>query len=296
MESVELFLGDVPQFQVVEGPVDLGAITLHGADIREVHHLRDRDPVLLDTVQDRLVQLQLNQSLQEVVFLGPHVHTVEDPQEIALGDTVTWPQLAVFRLSGLAGVIPDLGQVHHSGRSEASADAGKAGGIEGGGTGKHERPHRLRQPRDRDRVVLALADSQGGADFLRDLQSMGLPRDQRDARKGGSVLSLFGFLGGRQEVQRDAGKVAVEPPSGGTRTTVRRITTTVFCPKPILRGAGLASGVDAPVVWSVMRWPSPWAISNASCLSLRFILRPRDRWSSPLRFVAGCVNLRAQPA
>src|SRR5208283_3326541 len=45
---------------------------------------------------------------------------------------------------------------------------------------------------------------------------------------------------------------------------------------PILRGAGLASGVDAPVVWPVMRWPSPWAISNASCLSLRFILRPRD--------------------
>ena len=41
---------------------------------------------------------------------------------------------------------------------------------------------------------------------------MGLPRDQRDARKGGSVLSLFGFLGGRQEVQRDTGKVAVEPP------------------------------------------------------------------------------------
>ena len=86
------------------------------------------------------------------------------------------------------------------------------GGIEGGGTGKHERPHRLRQPRDRDRVVLALADSQGGADFLRDLQSMGLPRDQRDARKGGSVLSLFYFLAGRQEVQRDAGKVAIEPP------------------------------------------------------------------------------------
>src|SRR5208283_3142021 len=212
MESVELFLGDVPQFEVVEGPADLGAITLHGADIREVHYLRDRDPVLLDTVQDRLVQLQLNQSLQEVVFLGSHVHTVEDPQEIALGDTVTWPQLAVFRLSGLAGVIPDLGQLHHSGRSEASADAGKAGGIEGGGTGKHERPHRLRQPRGRDRVVLALADSQGGTDFLRYLQSVGLPRDQRDARKGGSVLSLFYFLGGRQEVQRDAGKVAVEPP------------------------------------------------------------------------------------
>jgi len=150
--------------------------------------------------------------LQEVVFLGSHVHTVEDPQEIALGDSVAWPQLAVFRLSVLAGVIPDLGQAHHSGRSEASADAGKASGIERRGTGKHERPHCLRQPRDRDRVLLALADSQGGANFLRDLESMGLTRDQRNAWKGSRVHGLFGFLAGRQEVQRDAGKVAVEPP------------------------------------------------------------------------------------
>src|SRR5208337_5045766 len=36
--------------------------------------------------------------------------------------------------------------------------------------------------------------------------------DQRNAWKGSRVHGLFGFLAGRQEVQRDAGKVAVEPP------------------------------------------------------------------------------------
>ena len=51
--------------------------------------------------QDLLVQLELHQGLQEIVLLGSHVHAVENPQEIALDDVVTRPQLAELRLSGL---------------------------------------------------------------------------------------------------------------------------------------------------------------------------------------------------
>src|SRR5271157_1824064 len=296
MESVELFLGDVPQFEVVEGPADLGAITLHGADIREVHYLRNRALFLLDTVQDRLVQLQLNQSLQEVVLLGSHVHTVEDPQEVALGDTVAWPQLAVFRLSGLAGVIPDLGQAHHSGRSEASADAGKARGIKRRGTGKNERPHRLRQPRDRDRVLFALADSQGGANFLRDFESMGLTRDQRHARKGSRVHGLFGFLAGRQEVQRDAGKVAIEPPQRRDQNDCQKDHDDSLLPNahfarcsPGLRRCrrgGLARDEMALTLGDQQRFKFLIAIHSASS------------WSDGVRLWVSWLakSLRAQPA
>ena len=167
--------------------------------------------VLLGVVEDLLVQLQLHQGIQEIVLLGSHVHTVENPQEIALGDGVARPQLAEFRLPGLAERIPDLGDLDHPGRSESSADAGEASGIEAGGAGKHQRPHHGRRLCDGDRVVLALADSQGGGDLVGDLQRVSLARHQRDAGRGGRVLGLFVFLLGREQMQGNAREVAVKP-------------------------------------------------------------------------------------
>ncbi len=64
--------------EVVEGPVDLVAVPLHGAHLREVEHVRNRGAVRLDLVHDLLVQLELDQGLQEIVLLGSHVDTVEN--------------------------------------------------------------------------------------------------------------------------------------------------------------------------------------------------------------------------
>ena len=59
-----------------------------------------------------------------------------DPDRLP-AESVAWPQLAELGLSGLARNIPDLANLHHSGRGEARAEAGKTRGIQGGGAGKH---------------------------------------------------------------------------------------------------------------------------------------------------------------
>ena len=47
-------------------------------------------------------------------------------------------------------------------------------GSKRGRAGEHERPHRGRRLRDRNRVALALADSQGDGDLIGDLQRVSL--------------------------------------------------------------------------------------------------------------------------
>ena len=149
-----------------------------GAIVGEHEYLRNSLSVLVGLVQNLLVELQLHQGM-EIVLLGSHVHTVENPQKIALGDRVTRPQLALLRMSGLGGAILDLAELDHSGRHNAH-ECGRPR-IEPRRAGKHERPHRFWRLSNRDRVSVALADSQGGADLLRNVQRVSTARYQQDA-------------------------------------------------------------------------------------------------------------------
>ena len=84
-------------------------------------------------------------------------------------------------------------------------------GIERRRAGKHQRPHHGRRLCDRDRVLLALADSQGGGDLVGDLHRVGLARHQRDAGRGGVLGSRSSSFLGREQMQRHAREVAVKP-------------------------------------------------------------------------------------
>ena len=167
--------------------------------------------MFLGVVENVLVQLQLHQGIQEIVLLGTHVQTVENPQQIALRHDVALPQLAELRLAGLAQRVPDLGDLDDPGRSESSSDAGEARGIERRRAGEHQRPHHFWRLCDRNRVVLTLADSQSGGDLVRDRQCVSFTRYQRDTRCGGRFRRLILSLLGREQMQWNAREIAVKP-------------------------------------------------------------------------------------
>ena len=63
VERIDLLLGNVPRLEIVQGPVDLVAVALHGTKRTEHEDLRNRFHVFLGLVEDLLVELELNQSL-----------------------------------------------------------------------------------------------------------------------------------------------------------------------------------------------------------------------------------------
>ncbi len=91
LKRVDLFLGDLPQLEVVDGPVDGIAVSLYGTFGTENKDRRHRFLVFFGVVENMLVELQLHQCIQKIVLLGSDVQTVKDPEQIALGDGVALP-------------------------------------------------------------------------------------------------------------------------------------------------------------------------------------------------------------
>ncbi len=210
VQSVDLVLGNIPQFKVVEGPIDRVAVSFHGALVSEHEDRRNSFGVFLGLVENPLVQLLLHQGIQQIILLRSHVHTIENCQQISLGNGVTRPQVAVFGVAGLGRAILDLGELDHAGRGESRADAVKPRRIESNGAGQHQRPHHLRRPSDSNRVTVAFGDSQGGADLLRNLKRVSTARGPHDGscgRRFGFFL-VFVIIGGGEQMQGDATEVA----------------------------------------------------------------------------------------
>ena len=119
-KSVDLVLGNVPQVEVVEGSVDLGSIALHGANIREVQYLRDRDPVL--STRSRISSSRLYGSEPAT----GRSSWIPRPRCRRPPGCRPWRHCLLVADRGIpsarsCGVVPDLAQAHHPGRSEARA-------------------------------------------------------------------------------------------------------------------------------------------------------------------------------
>ena len=70
-QFVYFVLRDVPHLEIIHGPVDRVAISFDRAFVCVQQDLRNGFRVLLCLVVDLLIQLQLHQSVQKIVFLDP---------------------------------------------------------------------------------------------------------------------------------------------------------------------------------------------------------------------------------
>ena len=123
-------------------------------------------------------------------------------------------------------------------------------GIERRRAGKHQRPHHLGRLRDGDRVLLALADSQGGGDLVGDRQRVSLTAIPAKHWVGRTLRGLFIFLLGREQMQGNAREVAVKPRQRRDQDHGQEKHDDDFLPQTHLEPRCAARSISWSISWS----------------------------------------------
>ena len=114
--NLNIFLGNAPGPQSVDGTIDEADIALHVLDVLPEVDGGDRLGFGVGRVQNLTVELVLQDGVDEVVFLVADVDRIKRGQQVALGDAVARTQLSGCRHTGSTDgrVFLDLADFDHS--------------------------------------------------------------------------------------------------------------------------------------------------------------------------------------
>ena len=173
--GLDFVVRDRPGLQSVLRPIDGVEIGLHialGVEQKDFGHDLG---MVFGPFEHFLVQLQLREGVEEVVFLVAQIDAVEHGQQVTFADNVPGLQVAArgaFPARRNVSIV-SLANLHHLGRRKADADADQARRIDLGGTGHHQRHVPRGDPGHGNLFAAALQDAQRLPHFFRHKEAVG---------------------------------------------------------------------------------------------------------------------------